>query len=108
MYSENISKFPKMIQNIYYKPKVYSDAEIAHPDRYKKDNNLMMRDYFMYQRAVGRKDVTGKKISDIKHNIMGGGLIETLKRKSMENKPDLLKSLFFRDSMAVKKCTYDD
>ena len=92
-----------MIQNIYYKPKVFSESEISHPDRYKKDNNLKMRDYFMYQRAVSRKDVTGKKITDIRHNIYGGGQVETIKRKSIENKPDLLKSLFFRDSMYIKK-----
>lgn len=104
IFSEHISKFPKMVQNMYYKPKVFTESELLHPDRYKKDSNSVIKDYFIYKRAVSRKDVTGKKITDIKYNVRGGGQMQAIKRKNKENKPDLLKYLFFRDSMSIKKC----
>ncbi len=93
-----------MIQNMYYRPKVLSQSEVSNPDRYKKDRNLQLKDYFIYQRSVSRKDVTGKKISDINYNIHGGGHMENLRRRMKDVKPDLLKSLFFRNSMSIKNC----
>ncbi len=93
-----------MIQNIYYRPKVYSEAEVSHPDRYNKGKNIHLKDDYMYQRSVTRKDVTGKMIKDIRHNLYGEGQMDTIKKKERDNKPDLIKSLFFRNSMTIQNC----
>lgn len=92
-----------MIQNMYFKPKVLSEAEQIYPERYKDKKHMKKRDVLIYQKSVERKDVSGKKISDIRHNIYGSGIVDTIKRKSNEKEPDLLKTLFFKNSMNISK-----
>ena len=96
-----------MIQNVYYKDKKLSDSEMIHSGRYSKEQNLI-KDYFIYQASVSRKDLNGKKIKDIKYNLYGDGQCEVLRKKYQETKPDLLKALFFRNSLTIKSCNNDN